>query len=110
MDLRWQPLVTQQMTIHVVSLQDPRRPGLIGDSVRPYHRSMATPTVKTTYALDLKTIRSLEGLAQRWNVSRSEALRRAIAGRAALLTCMAMTDDGRPQRTTNSTETRHAPR
>ena len=39
---------------------------------------MATHMVKTTYALDLETIRSLEGLARRWNVSKSEALRRAI--------------------------------
>jgi len=46
---------------------------------------MATPTVKTTYALDLKTIRSLEGLAQAWNVSRSEALRRAIRASAEVV-------------------------
>lgn len=32
----------------------------------------------TTYALDVETIRTLEDLARRWNVSKSEALRRAI--------------------------------
>jgi hypothetical protein len=46
---------------------------------------MATPTVKTTYALDLQTIRSLERLARRWNVSRSEALRRAIRASAEVV-------------------------
>jgi hypothetical protein len=39
---------------------------------------MATHMVKTTYALDVETVRALENLAQRWNVSKSEALRRAI--------------------------------
>lgn len=40
--------------------------------------SMATPTVKSTYSLDLETIRALERMAARWKVSKSEALRRAI--------------------------------
>lgn len=39
---------------------------------------MATQMVKTTYALDVETVRTLEDLARRWNVSKSEALRRAI--------------------------------
>jgi hypothetical protein len=39
---------------------------------------MATHTVKTTYSLDVETVRTLEDLARRWNVSKSEALRRAI--------------------------------
>jgi hypothetical protein len=39
---------------------------------------MATQRVKTTYALDVETVRTLEDLARRWNVSKSEALRRAI--------------------------------
>jgi hypothetical protein len=39
---------------------------------------MATHTVKTTYALDVETVRALENLARRWSVSKSEALRRAI--------------------------------
>jgi hypothetical protein len=43
---------------------------------------MATQTVKTTYSLDLKTVRTLETLAQRWKVSKSEALRRAIQASA----------------------------
>jgi hypothetical protein len=47
---------------------------------------MATQSVKTTYSLDVETVRTLEDLARRWNVSKSEALRRAIrasSGRAA---------------------------
>ncbi len=46
---------------------------------------MATQSVKTTYSLDVETVRTLEDLARRWNVSKSEALRRAIrasSGRA----------------------------
>ena len=43
---------------------------------------MATPTIKSTYALDVETVRALEGLARLWNVSKSEALRRAIRGSA----------------------------
>ena len=39
---------------------------------------MVAHTVKTTYALDVETARRLDDLARRWNVSRSEALRRAI--------------------------------
>lgn len=44
---------------------------------------MAVHTVKTTYALDVETVRSLDELARRWNVSKSEALRRAIRASAA---------------------------
>jgi hypothetical protein len=44
---------------------------------------MATQTVKTTYALDVETVRALEALARRWNVSKSEALRRAIRASAS---------------------------
>lgn len=39
---------------------------------------MAAHTVKATYSLDVETVRSLDDLARRWNVSKSEALRRAI--------------------------------
>jgi predicted transcriptional regulator len=39
---------------------------------------MASTTVKTTYSLDLETVRTLEELAKRWDVPKSEALRRAI--------------------------------
>lgn len=35
-------------------------------------------TVKSTYSLDVESIRTLEKLAQRWNLSKSEVLRRAI--------------------------------
>lgn len=41
---------------------------------------MATMTIKSTYSLDVGTVRALEDLARRWNVSKSEALRRAIRG------------------------------
>ena len=44
---------------------------------------MAIYTVKTTYALDVETVRTLEDLARRWNVSKSEALRRAIRASSA---------------------------
>jgi hypothetical protein len=44
---------------------------------------MATHTVKTTYALDVETARTLDDLARRWNVSKSEALRRAIRASSA---------------------------
>jgi hypothetical protein len=44
---------------------------------------MATATVKSTYALDVETVRALEEMARGWGVSKSEALRRAI--RAARL-------------------------
>jgi len=39
---------------------------------------MASTTIKSTYALDVETARELEAMAQRLNVSKSEALRRAI--------------------------------
>jgi hypothetical protein len=39
---------------------------------------MATTTIKSTYSLDVETVRSLDAIAHRWRVSKSEALRRAI--------------------------------
>ena len=39
---------------------------------------MATATVRSTYSLDLDTVRRLEDLAKLWNTSKSGALRRAI--------------------------------
>lgn len=39
---------------------------------------MASTMVKTTYSLDVETVKALEALAKRWNVPKSEALRRAI--------------------------------
>lgn len=44
---------------------------------------MATPTIKSTYTLDVSSVRVLESLAQRWRVSKSEVLRRAIRIAAA---------------------------
>ena len=43
---------------------------------------MATHLVKTTYALDVETVRTLDELARRWEVPKSEALRRAIRASA----------------------------
>jgi hypothetical protein len=45
---------------------------------------MATATVKTTYSLDQDTVRTLERMAHRLKVSKSEALRRAIQTMARL--------------------------
>ncbi len=39
---------------------------------------MAMMTIKSTYSLDVESVRVLEALAQRWNVSKSEVLRRAL--------------------------------
>ena len=39
-------------------------------------------TIKATYALDAASVRTLEQLARRWRVSKSEALRRAIRAAA----------------------------
>ena len=43
---------------------------------------MATPMVKSTYALDPETLAALEQVAKRWGVTKSEALRRAIRAAA----------------------------
>ena len=45
---------------------------------------MASTVIRTTYALDEETVRRLDGLARQWNVSKSEALRRAIRTADAL--------------------------
>ena len=44
---------------------------------------MAILKIKATYSLDKETVRLLERLARRWDVSESEALRRAIRASAA---------------------------
>jgi hypothetical protein len=43
---------------------------------------MATVTIKSTYSLDVGSVRQLETMARRWKVSKSEALRRAIRAAA----------------------------
>ncbi|MCY4156177.1 MAG: hypothetical protein OXF66_01890 [Gammaproteobacteria bacterium] len=45
---------------------------------------MAIPTIKSTYTLDLGSVRALESLAQQWQVSKSEVLRRAIRMAASI--------------------------
>jgi len=39
---------------------------------------MAITSVRSTYSLDMETMRRIDNLAGRWNVSKSEVLRRAI--------------------------------
>lgn len=55
-----------------------------GLSVCAYHTRMASTVIRTTYALDEDTVRRLDGLARQWNVSKSEALRRAIRSADAM--------------------------
>lgn len=45
---------------------------------------MAITTIKSTYSLDVDSVRTLEALARRWDVSKSEVIRRAL--RIALVT------------------------
>ncbi len=46
-------------------------------------QSMAVTTIKSTYSLDVESVRTLEALARRWQVSKSEVLRRALRIAAA---------------------------
>jgi hypothetical protein len=39
---------------------------------------VASITIRSTYALDKETVERLANLARQWNVSKSEALRRAV--------------------------------
>ena len=50
--------------------------------LRPCSLGMATMTIKSTYSLDVESVRALEDLARRQQVSKSEALRRAIRNEA----------------------------
>lgn len=47
---------------------------------------MATMMVKSTYSLDVETAETLEKMAKRWKISKSEALRRAIRAAAGCQT------------------------
>ena len=49
---------------------------------------MATVTVKSTYSLDVDTVRKLEDLAKHWRTSKSAALRRAIDAAAKQTDCV----------------------
>ena len=40
--------------------------------------SMAKMTIRSTYSLDVGTVQKLEQLAEHWNTSKSDTLRRAI--------------------------------
>ncbi len=39
---------------------------------------MALPRIKSTYSLDVDSVRTLEALSERWNVSKSEVIRRSL--------------------------------
>ena len=39
---------------------------------------MAVTSIKSTYSLDVESVRMLEALARNWKVSKSEVLRRAL--------------------------------
>jgi hypothetical protein len=45
--------------------------------------NMTIPRIKGSYSLDATTVAMLERLAYRWDVSKSEALRRAIRASAS---------------------------
>jgi hypothetical protein len=45
--------------------------------------NMTIPRIKATYSLDAETVAVLERLARRWDVSKSEALRRVIRASAS---------------------------
>lgn len=57
--------------------------GVRWEEVTPAELRVVVLPVKSTYSLDPETLRALDSLARRWQVSRSEALRRAICGAAA---------------------------
>ncbi len=48
---------------------------------------MAIPAIKSTYSLDVDSVRRLEALAERWKTSKSEVIRRALK-------IAAVSDDG----------------
>ena len=43
---------------------------------------MGRVTIRSTYAMDVETVRTLERMARRWGISKSAALRRAIQAAA----------------------------
>ena len=52
--------------------------------VWPYlYPMVAIPKIKSTYTLDVETVHRLEQMAQRWGVSKSEVLRRAVRAAAS---------------------------
>lgn|SRR6185312_10826470 len=52
-------------------------------AISSYNYGMAIMTIRSTYAFDPETVRTLEDLARRWGVSKSEALRRSVRASAA---------------------------
>ena len=63
---------------HSVNMMPDTRRMIDEVRVGPYLDDMAVSRIKTTYSLDETSVRALERLAKRWDVSKSEALRRAI--------------------------------
>ena len=57
--------------------ETPAFPGGFLARVWPYAMLMAVTTIKSTYLLDVESVRALEELARHWEVPKSEVLRRA---------------------------------
>ena len=57
--------------------ETPAFPGGFLARVWPYATLMAVTTIKSTYLLDVESVRALEELARHWEVPKSEVLRRA---------------------------------
>lgn len=57
----------------------PKQRALVCFKVWSYFLMMAKKVIRTTYALDEETVDRIDRLARTWGVSRSEALRRAVA-------------------------------
>lgn len=67
---------------HCKGTRNAPRAGLTATEGYGHTPGMATTTVKSTYSLDVESVRALEELARRQQVSKSEALRRAIRNEA----------------------------
>lgn len=48
-------------------------------------QSMATTTVKSTYSLDIETATAIESLGKRWQIPKSQVIRRVVRAQAAAL-------------------------
>ena len=92
---------------------------LDSDTVWPYFMAMATMTIKSTYSLDPVTVQTIDAMARRLGVSKSEALRRAVrmaAGRNTdaiealdeLQRALGLSDGDSRQWTDRSRKERHA--
>ena len=60
----------------------PAGPAVAGHLLWPYNMPMAKMTIRSTFALDPETVKTLERISRKWGVSKSEALRRAVRSAA----------------------------